>query len=107
MLIKYPLSTITPALKRKTPAGESKPKKRPRKNLAIEPTTTASQITIDELDLKIEPEANEEIAILITKTCNKIYKLKLYNEAVNNLIHGQRWGKVIENKLQNLENHQM
>lgn len=42
----------------------------------------------------------------ITKTCSKIYELKSYDEAVNNLIHSQRWRETIENKLQNLENHQ-
>lgn len=106
LLIKYLLSTITPALKRKAPVREPRPKGRPRKNLAIEPTTTALQITIDEFDLQIKPEANKEIAMSITETCSKIYEPKSYNKTMNNPIYCQRWRETIENKLQNLENYQ-
>lgn len=39
------------------------------------------------------------IAISITKTSSKIYKLKLYNEVINNPIYDQRQYKGIKDKL--------
>ncbi len=77
-------------LKKKVLVREPKPRGKSRKNLAIEPITTALQITINKLDSHIKPKANEELAISITKTYNKIYEPKSYNEAVNNPIYGQR-----------------
>lgn len=42
---------------------------------------------IDELDSQIKPKVNKEVVMSITKTCNKIYEPKLYDESVNNPIH--------------------
>lgn len=105
-MIKYPFSTIMPVLEKKAPVGGPRPKGKPRKNLAIEPTTMAPQIIIDELDPQIKPKANEKLAMSITETCSKIYKPKSYDKAMNNPIHNCRWHKTIKNKLQNLENYQ-
>lgn len=77
-----------PALKRKAPAEKLRPRKRLQKNRAIKSTITASQVTINKLDPQIKLETNKEVAISITKTYSKVYKPKLYNEAINNPIHG-------------------
>ena len=43
--------------------------------------------------------------MLLTKISSKIYEPQSYDKAINDAIHGKRWPKAIENKLQNLENH--
>lgn len=56
---------------------------------------------------KIGHERRFEVAMSLTETSSKIYKLQLYNKVANNLIHRRRYYEAIENKLQNLENHQI
>lgn len=46
-----------------------------------------------------------KIVMLITESRSKIYKPKLYNEIIHNLIHRRHWPKAIEEELQNLENY--
>lgn len=46
-------------------------------------------------------------AMLITECNRKIHKPILYNKAINDPIHSRRWREVIENKLQNIKNHQI
>lgn len=41
----------------------------------------------------------------LTITNSKIHKLKSYNKAINDSIHGCCWREVIEEELQNLESH--
>lgn len=41
----------------------------------------------------------------MTKANSKIYKPKLYNEAISNPIHGYYQKKAIKKELQNLESH--
>ena len=47
------------------------------------------------------------MAMLMTKAFSKIHKPKSYDKAINDPIHGRQWRKAIEEKLQNLENHQI
>lgn len=57
----------------------------------------------------VEEAPNKEqtkIAMLITKYSSKIRKLIFQNKAINDAIYGQKWKKAIEEKLQNLDNHQ-
>lgn len=46
---------------------------------------------IADLLIKLNPliklKVNKKLAILITKTNSKIYKLQLYNKVINNLIY--------------------
>lgn len=49
---------------------------------------------------------DHKIVMIIIESSNKIHKPKLYEEAVNNPVHRQQWREVIEEELQNLENHQ-
>lgn len=41
----------------------------------------------------------------IIETRSKIYKPKIYDKAIYNLIYRQGWQKTIENKLRNLKNY--
>lgn len=41
----------------------------------------------------------------ITKVNAKIHKLRLFDEAINNLIYGQYCKKTIKEEFQNLENY--
>ncbi len=59
-----------------------------------------------EAPIELESVDGEEVAMSITKTTNKIYKLRLYDKVVNNPVHGRRWRKAIEEDLQNLKSHQ-
>lgn len=93
LLSKWPLKTVI-SLKTKAFTGEPRCKSRSKKQIIIEKTSR-------EILGKIE-----EIIILIAESGSKIYKPILYNIAVNNPFHKQRWQKAIEDKLQNLENHQ-
>lgn len=100
---KWPIDTSTsPRLKKKAPAGEPRPQSRPQKNPMIEPTAVSIVPPIKIEDVKEQ----QKVAMSITETSSKIHKPKIYDEAVNNPIHGRRWQKAIEDKLQNLENHQ-
>lgn len=47
-----------------------------------------------------------DIAMSMTEASIKIYEPELYDEVVNNSIHGRRWRKAIKKELHNLENHQ-
>ena len=42
----------------------------------------------------------------MTESRSKIHEPTLYDKTVDDQIHGRRWQEAIENKLQNLENHQ-
>ena len=42
----------------------------------------------------------------VTKTSSKVRKPKTYNEAISDSIHGNRWRKVIDKELWNLDLHQ-
>lgn len=73
LLVKWPLSTTTTAAKRKAPAGEPRPRGRPRKIVVTETMSIA--------DLQIEPEANtddaeecEEVVMSMTEAGSKIYE---------------------------------
>lgn len=81
--------------KKKVSIGEPKPRERPKKQIVVEKTA------ILESQGKVK-----EVAMSMTKFSSKISKPISYNEAVNDLIHGRRWQEAIEDKLQNLENHQ-
>ena len=104
MLTKWPLDE-TPSLKRKAPAGEPKPKRRPKKIISIEATILLKndRPTVAE---KAPNDEQTEIAMSITKCSSKIREPTSYNEAINDAIHGRRWRETIEEKLRNLENHQ-
>ncbi len=65
-----------------------------------EPTTWETRLGKD------QSEDLEEVAMSMTESSSKIHKPTLYDEAVNNPIHGRCWREAIENELQNLENHQ-
>lgn len=93
LLSKWLLET-TVSSKKKAPEGEPRPRGRPRKQIAIEETLGE---TLDKI---------EEIAMSMTESGSKIYEPTSYDEAVNDQIHGRRWQEVIEDELQNLENHQ-
>lgn len=44
-----------------------------------------------------------KLAKSLTKTSNKVHESKTYNEAINNLIHKNRWYKAIDKELWNLD----
>lgn len=43
----------------------------------------------------------------MTETSSKVHKPKTYNEAITNLIKGNRWQKAIDKELWNLNIHQI
>lgn len=49
---------------------------------------------------------NLEVIISMIKGNSKIYVSRLFDEAVNDPIHGRHWNKTIEKEVQNLKNHQ-
>ena len=104
MLTKWPLDE-TLSLKRKAPAGEPRPRGRPRKIISTEATILLKndRPTVAEEALN---EGQTETAMSITECSSKIHKPTSYNEAINDAIHGRRWREAIEEELQNLENHQ-
>ena len=95
MLAKWPLDVIQ--VKTKIPAGEPKPRSRPRKNPIKARRKTG--VKPDIIDKK-------EVPISITKTISKIYKPRSYNDIINNPVHGCCWRETIEKELQSLESHQ-
>lgn len=42
----------------------------------------------------------------VTKTNSKIQEPKIYDKAIHNLIHGNRWRKAVNKELLNLNTHQ-
>lgn len=48
---------------------------------------------------------NSQVAILVSEVNSKIYKLRLYNEVINNLIYYWHSKKIIKKGLQNLGNY--
>lgn len=111
LLDRWPIKTLS--TKRKAPAGEPKPRGRPRKYPA-EPTVVdpppqtapieSTSATKDSL-VSCLPIRNLEQAMSITESNSKIHKPGLYDKAVNDPIHGRRWQEAIKDELQNLENH--
>lgn len=51
------------------------------------------------------PVVESEQAMSMAESTNKIYEPNTYDEAISDPIHGRRWRKVIEEELQNLEDH--
>lgn len=104
MMTKWPLDK-TSSLKRKAPAGEPRPRGRPRKIILTEATILLKndRPTVAEKALN---KGQIETTMSIIKCSSKIRKPTLYNKAINDAIHGQRWREAIKEKLQNLENHQ-
>ena len=103
LLTKWPLDE-TSSLKRKAPAGEPRPRGRPRKIIPTEATI----LSRNDMPMMAEQASNEEpeIAMSITECSSKIREPTTYDEAINDPIHGRRWREAIEEELQNLENHQ-
>lgn len=96
-------------LKKKVLASKLQLRGRPQKNPTPVQLTSQELIAIKTTQ-SMEPtrEKNEyKTVISISELSSKIYKLKSYNETVHNLIYGCQWGEVIENELQDIENHQM
>lgn len=102
LLVKWPLSTTTSTSKRKAPAGEPRPRGRPRKIVVTEAIAPVA----DEPQIDPTESQQYEVAMSLTEAGSKIYEPQSYNEAVNDPIHGRRWREAIKEKLQNLENHQ-
>ena len=48
----------------------------------------------------------QELAKLVSETSIKVREPKTYDEVINNPIHGNRWRKVINEELWNLDSHQ-
>lgn len=104
LLVKWPLNE-TPSQKRKALAGDPRPRRWPQKIvlthipilLKNDKPTVVEQVLGKQL----------ETAMSITEYSSKICKLLLYNQAINDLIHGRLWKETIEKELQNLENHQI
>ena len=63
---------------------------------------------IKNLTLAVERQSiiTKEKAILLTKSINEIHEPQTYDKAISNLIYSRYWKEVIEEELQNLENHQ-
>lgn len=97
LLAKWPLDVTQ--MKKKALVGEVKSKDRPQKNLIIETRIETSSLEVEDKE--------EEVAMSITNTISKIYKPGLYNEVVNDPIHGRCWRETIKKELQNLESHQI
>lgn len=47
----------------------------------------------------------QEFAKSVIKTRSKVRESKTYNEAINNIVHENRWQKAIDKELQNLNSH--
>ena len=105
LLTKWPLDE-TSSLKRKAPAGEPRPRGRPRKIISTEATILLknNRPTVAE---EASNEGQTETAMSITECSSKIREPTSYNEAINDAIHGRKWKEAIEEELQNLENHQI
>ena len=42
----------------------------------------------------------------VAKTSSKVQKPQIYDEAINNVVYGNKWWEIIDNKLWNLDTHQ-
>lgn len=47
-----------------------------------------------------------KLAKSMTETNSKVHEPKTYDETIHDLIHGNKWRKVINKKLWNLDSHQ-
>ena len=101
LLVKWPLDPTQP--KRKAPAGEPRPRGRPRKNPSVVTHEEPPSETTIRADNNIE---EQEVAMSLTEANSKIHEPKSYDEAIDDPIHGRRWREAIEEELQNLESHQ-
>lgn len=108
-------------LKRKVPPRKLRPRERPKKvcTETIETTAPANPIVAALIAITLATTENslaepappaapllQEQVILISESNSIIKEPKIYEETVNNPIHGHRWREAIEDKSQNLENHQ-
>lgn len=48
-----------------------------------------------------------KLAKFLTKTNSKVHEPKTYNEAIDNLIHGNQWREAIDKELWNLDSYQI
>ncbi len=109
LLSEWPLEAST-ALKKKAPAGEPRPRGRPRKIAAKASTALAKATDLTKIDDPTIPELasiknQTETAMSIIEYSSKIYEPTSYKEATNDPVHGRRWREAIEEELQNLENY--
>lgn len=99
----------TVSLRRKALVGESRPRGRPQKNLLpVQPALlepVPAKITGDVIEVNESQSKGHEIVMSITESSSKIHRPKLYEKAVNDPVHGQRWREALEEELQNLENY--
>ena len=100
LLNDWPLEPPAPS-KRKAPAGEPRPRGRPRKIINAEASTV-----LETIPGPVPVEEQIETVMSITEYSSKVHEPTSYEEATNDLIHGRRWREAIEEELQNLENHQ-
>lgn len=97
-------------LKRKAPAEELQPKRRPQKNLT-EAFINSCEERLREIPNKTTIRADKnieekEVAMSLTKINRKIYLPKSYDKTINDPIHGCHWRETIEKELQNMKSHQ-
>ncbi len=92
LLSEWPLETST-ALKRKVPAGEPRPRGKPRKIAAEALTALAKATDLTKIDDLAIPELasiknQTKTAMSITEYSSKIYEPTSYEEVTNDPVHG-------------------
>lgn len=107
LLVKWPVETAANAntKKRKAPAGEPKPRGRPRKVVPLAekaPESTSEQVNISE---DTEPATSQELAVSISESSSNIHEPASYEEAISDPKHGRQWRDAVEEELHNLESH--
>lgn len=109
LLIQWPVETVANAntKKRKAPAGEPKPRGRPRKVIPPEIVQDRREPTLEQVNTNDDTEATtlQELAMSISEASSKIHEPTSYEEAISDLIHGRQWKDAVEEELYNLESH--
>lgn len=99
-------TVATTTKKRKAPAGDPKPRERPRKIVALE---SAIDESIPEPASNNNTEqtttTTQELAMSITEASSKIYKPTSCEEAISDPIYGRQWKNAVNDELHILESH--
>lgn len=81
-------------------------------NITLAAPTEPSDVDVSVIERELlsnnaenQPVNEVEKAISTTIISSKVYKPLTYEQAIFDLIHSYRWKKVIEEEIQNLENH--
>lgn len=108
LLVKWSLNSTQ--LKKKALVEEPRLRQTPQKNstkLCIEIRKEPPRKLWNKTTIRSDNNIKEqEVAILLTGTNNKIHELKIYNKAIDDPVHSRHSRETISKELQNLESHQ-